>query len=567
MNLFNWVKNLNSSVEKNELPSVSLEVESLEDRQMLATFTEYPNVAESWQMESKQGAWTAYGNVYEGDGDTIESRFKINNSTFQHFTVAGNAWTTGYTPTINNIIRHEYTNKNRLTLEFDLRKYTHYSLDKVELVLDESNHLQEIGGPAFNRVTKVLQTNRIKNEDSLVLKGYQADLRSDSNDYNRPGKTVTTFSSRSIGKGRIKVDITDYVNTMRDRGVEKIGLRIQAGNPFVLEHFGFGDTVNNRSQRLRISGRPHKINKVIFRDLHTEKLQYLSVGEHGYFNGFSTFQGDLKITGPSDAKIESLQLEVREFNRDDNQNRIGDLLLTREFNSKFSKRLKNVFGGDKQVFVNDTQFVKMKSSRLNIPAELGQVEDVVLGVRARFESGAEVYRMYQSPERYGPIRVLVNHESNSRFGSDNRSVGGDGWVQPQVKFSLERFEKWHNIVVGDASKLNGGRLAPHKPNLHNRGAEVEAKWKTSKRLKNGRYLGNFKANKASALRLIDLLNDEVAGLFIHSIHVDFDKSDSSAFWNTIKFEWLNDGRLASWVIKDSPGMTDRFRIQFFEPPE
>ncbi|WP_046867211.1 penicillin-insensitive murein endopeptidase [Microvirga massiliensis] len=118
-------------------------------------------------------------------------------------------------------------------------------------------------------------------------------------------------------------------------------------------------------------------------------------------------------------------------------------------------------------------------------------------------------------------------------------MGGDDWALPSIIGILEYFED--QIVVGDISNMNGGRFAPHAS--HDDGTHVDA-WST----------GYDARDAATAARMIDLLNDDTYGSSIGTVFV----TRADAIWNAIDGVRLDDGRLATDVIRHATAHTTHF---------
>jgi hypothetical protein len=274
-----------------------------------------------------------------------------------------------------------------------------------------------------------------------------------------------------------------------------------------------------------------EITSLALVDIDGSALQYLSAAPHTYFGGNTRIHGTVTVEGNSQDQLQSLVLEIT-------QN--GAVVATGTLAPTPAATLIAPFGLAERVQVIQRQLL------FNIPsAQLSGIDvsaDGTLGLRVRACStkGEEATRDVQS------VQILARYTGNNRYGPRDTAVGGDDWIRPSV---LNLLDQVADVDFGDMANMNGGTFDPHAS--HGNGLNVD-----------GKYAGYAARDAACAQTMIDHLNTAAYGSSITQVFVTYTSTQTNVFYQAIKDVTLNDGRLATNVIRPVTNHDTHFHWRF-----
>jgi len=278
-----------------------------------------------------------------------------------------------------------------------------------------------------------------------------------------------------------------------------------------------------------IEERSLAISSVQLNDIDNSQLQFLSASPHNYFNGQTRVHGTITLEGEQDDSLNSVLLEVVQG---------GTVVATGNLDQGAQGTLLQPFGDDNQISIDSSQLL------FNLdPAGINSTVNGTLSLRvkAQTESGDEV------TEEAGTVNILRQIEDVLRYGQRDETEGGDDWVIPSVANLIEGYD---GLTWGDFSNMNAGRFAPHAS--HRNGNDGD-----------GWFNGYNARDAATASTIIDHLNEE-NGDRITFVFVTFVAEEGNAFYDAISDITLNDGRLATDVIRPVRGHSTHYHWRVAE---
>ncbi|MGV3556907.1 T9SS type A sorting domain-containing protein, partial [Larkinella arboricola] len=252
-------------------------------------------------------------------------------------------------------------------------------------------------------------------------------------------------------------------------------------------------------------------------------LKYLSIDQHPYFGGKVPIYGTIKIKGPKEDRLNSLNLEVLQG---------GKVIATADLVSSAQSKLFEPFGSDEQVEIN------IKELLFEIPSTDPLDADgiVQLRINAKTENGQDATKDYD--QSLPNMRLF----KGTRDGSDrDEDEGGDGWGLPSViQYADGLPAGWG---VNDISNMCGNDTPDHKS--HEDGVDIDID-----------FSGYVNRNAEVAQTLIDFLNSPL-GNRVSVMFVTYNK----AFTSAIQSVTLANGVKASTKIQNIKGHADHFHIR------
>jgi hypothetical protein len=339
-----------------------------------------------------------------------------------------------------------------------------------------------------------------------------------------PGSNVSDASSmNSLGRGAF--------NTVGATSDRSITLSVEGGS--VVQVIGTVSNVGDGAydSRLIIDSIEEiaiNIESVALQDIDGSTLQYFSGDTHAYFATHTPIRGTIKIAGPEDVTILSIELNLIQG---------GGIVATGELHPE-SAALLTAFGSDEIIELTESSFM------FNVPSTNGVSTTVDGSVNLQMlvtsDNGDEILH------DIGSVSVLDWFDGDNRYGGRDAGVGGDSWALPSVVSFAGNFPS-HSF--GDFSNMHGGRFAPHAS--HRSGNDLD-----------GWFLGYNARNAGTAATLIAILNGAQGGQ-IERVFVTFTQAENDLFWTAIENVTLNDGRAATSVIRSVGGHTGHYhwRIQ------
>lgn len=272
------------------------------------------------------------------------------------------------------------------------------------------------------------------------------------------------------------------------------------------------------------------ITRLRLLDIGNDALGFLSATLHPYFDGNTRIHGTVTIEGSDQDMLQSLVLEVL-------QN--GIVVATGDLTPTPSTSLLAPFGAAERVEIAQPQLL------FNIPsAQLNGIDAnadgaLILRARARSVNGEEA--TCEAP----PVQILARYTGNNRYGVRDAAVGGDDWARPSVLTVLNQIV---GVDYGDMSNMNGGRFPPH--DSHQVGLDVD-----------GWYAGYNARDTAAAQTMLGHLNSPY-GSRIERVFVAYVAAPGNSFFQAIQGVVLNDGRLATNVIRPEASHDTHFHWRF-----
>jgi hypothetical protein len=292
-----------------------------------------------------------------------------------------------------------------------------------------------------------------------------------------------------------------------------------------------GSPGNNVQVYAHVEPKVLEITSLSLVDIDGTPLQYLSATPHTYFNGNTRVHGTVTIEGNSQDQLQSLVLEVIQNNA---------VVATGTLAPTPAATLIAPFGANEKVRIVQQQLLFNISS-----VQLGGINasadgTLNLRVRAISSNGEEATRDAQA------VQILARYTGNNRYGVRDAVVGGDDWVRPSVLALLSQVV---GVDYGDMSNMNAGSFAPDHA-THRDGLDVD-----------GFFAGYAARNAATAQTLIGHLNSPY-GSRITRVFVTYTPSPTNAFFQAIQGVLLNDGRLATDVIRPVANHDTHFHWRF-----
>lgn len=287
---------------------------------------------------------------------------------------------------------------------------------------------------------------------------------------------------------------------------------------------------NNVKVYTHVETKPLAVTSLTLLDINNEALRFLSATPHTYFGGNTRIHGTVTVEGSALDTLQSLVLEVLQG---------GAVVATGTLVPTPAASLLVPFGIAERVVVAQRQLLfNIPSNQLN---GINASQDGTLGLRVRAQSanGQEATRSAQT------VQILARYTGNNRFGVRDEAVGGDDWARPSV---LAVLAQPVGVSYGDMSNMNGGLFAPHAS--HGDGLDVD-----------GSYPGYNARNAATAQTMIGHLNSAYGSSIIR-VFVTYTASPANAFFQAIQGVVLNDGRLATDVIRPVVGHDTHFHWRF-----
>jgi CARDB len=265
----------------------------------------------------------------------------------------------------------------------------------------------------------------------------------------------------------------------------------------------------------------------------SDPLQYLSIGPHTYFGGYTRVWGTIRIKGAAADKLTELELEVI----------VGGQIKARGLLTAALKPvLYQSFGSDGVLEVTVNQHLFSLPSADTTDIDQATNGGVLLRVRAESEKEPDG----ATKEHPGYPHRLVSHNAGRYKDNDfNRAEGGDSWVKPTVKPIVESFT---SVEWGDASNMNGAQIEPHAE--HRTGNDVD-----------GWFTGYNDRGAEDANRMVELLNaahDRGYVKRVERVLVTYAVAASDPFYAAIAEVELKDGRNAIDVIVPASDHADHF---------
>ena len=259
-------------------------------------------------------------------------------------------------------------------------------------------------------------------------------------------------------------------------------------------------------------------------DVDNSLLRLISGDDHTYFSGNTRIHGTFTVVGPEDDSLTSLTLEIIQG---------GSVVATGSLDSGVSSTVLTSFGADEEIRIDSPSLL------FNIPAangiDVGTNGTVSLRIKAATADGGEATR------DIGTVRLLARFAGGNRYGDRDTNQGGDDWVKPSV---LSVVNGYGGNLWGDFSNMHGGQFAPH--GSHRTGNDID-----------GWFSGYNNIDAQTAQTIIDQLN-AAGGSNITLVFVSYQASPTDPFWNAMNTVTLNDGRLASDVIRPLGGHDTHF---------
>lgn len=264
------------------------------------------------------------------------------------------------------------------------------------------------------------------------------------------------------------------------------------------------------------------------RDFDDSALTAFSAWQHVYFDGNTRLNGTLALRGDADDRLANVSIQVIEG---------GQVIATGYLSAEGRASLLNRTFGTSGVLEVPTSRLLYEVSACQFPHTNRTTNPrVTLRVVVDTAAGAHAERDVAS------VPLLVRYTADNRHGSRNAQRGGDGWLLPTVRNTIEAIP---GVTWGDMSDMNGGPFTDHGG--HDGGTVTEA-----------RFSGYSARNAATARRLIRMLNDPSYGSQIAAVEVTF----TAALRRAIRGVVLNDGRLATDVIRNAPGNVENFHVRW-----
>ena len=264
-------------------------------------------------------------------------------------------------------------------------------------------------------------------------------------------------------------------------------------------------------------------------------LTYLSIDQHAILNGKVPIYGTIKLVGPKDDKLTSLNLEVLQ----------GDNVLSKtELAESARTKLFEVFGDDEKVEIT----VKELLFEIGSTAPLSADGNVQLRLNAKTEKGQEATINYGTD-----LPNLRLYKGTNRFSGrdENELDRGDGWGLPSI---IEYAGKLP-YLINDISNMNGNLFKPH--NTHGEGVAIDLRYE-------GYYdKNNPKKTEVHAKALTDFLNTPL-GQQVEVMYVTFERVPTDKFWTAIQSTTITSGGKkvkASEIIRLANGHLDHFHIR------
>jgi hypothetical protein len=284
-----------------------------------------------------------------------------------------------------------------------------------------------------------------------------------------------------------------------------------------------------------------KIPNLTLNDIDNKPLQFLSTDDHPYFSGTTRIHGTITVKGRPKHELESLVLEMRDED---------GTVATARLAGGVKATLLTKFGSDEKVTVDKSKLLFVLPSAQAALLDSAENGEVALRVVAKTKPTFALPQGLKNVRTFGSVPKLVRYSNANRYGGRDADKGGDDWVKPSVRPVAEHFA---GINWGDFSNMNGGPFPPHAS--HKTGNDID-----------GAFAGYAARDAATAATIIEHLNDDTYGSRIQRVFVAFnrpgtpranwlrceggpDTSAHGAFWNAIQGITLDDGRLASAVIR------------------
>lgn len=264
-------------------------------------------------------------------------------------------------------------------------------------------------------------------------------------------------------------------------------------------------------------------------DIDESPLSYLSASAHPYFGGNTRIHGTITVEGAADDALESLKLEVI-------QN--GQVVATATLDTGATSKLLQAFGDDNQVSVSSSQLLFNL-----VPQNINVANNGTLSLRARARSQSWEEVTYD----LGAVQILRRFNSTDRYGGRDEAEGGDDWAKPSVAGFVESRT---GVLWGDFSNMNAGRFIGHAS--HRTGNDAD-----------GWFSGYNALDAGTAATIIGHLNQPNASR-ITMVFVTYQAQAGNAFYDAIQNVTLNDGRLATDVIRPVAHHTTHFHWRIAE---
>jgi hypothetical protein len=284
-------------------------------------------------------------------------------------------------------------------------------------------------------------------------------------------------------------------------------------------------------------------------------LEFISMGEHRFFEGNTLLYGTIALRGERGAILEEITLELL----------LGGEVefIARLTEEAQSELITMPFPPDG--FIRFEQDGHKPRALFKLGA-WDQDEPVLqeisykLRVRAKSEGGGE-----STLDLPRSVKLLIPFKTDAKVFDPDPQYGGDYWVRPSVKPVIEYFMNLkkgyinlpakteivlNGFLVNDISNMNGGPFEPHVG--HRNGCEFDGFFYELKNIDGSDY------DEKIALKLIAYLNDECFGSRIEKIFVEPHPEKGDKFWQTIKSAHLLDGRTASDVVQWYAGHRNHF---------
>jgi hypothetical protein len=271
-------------------------------------------------------------------------------------------------------------------------------------------------------------------------------------------------------------------------------------------------------------------------DIDDQRLQHVSASAHAYFGGATRIHGTIRIVGREGDGVASVELHALHE---------GEAIATAQLAPEAESKLIAPFGASGILEVATPQLLFELPASEAALIEASGAEVVTLQVEATSTRGETASKDYTVP-----VGVLLRYTTANRYGPRDEVEGGDDWTQRSVREFLSHYE--NDITIGDISNMNGGPFPPHVS--HRNGLDVD-----------GWYPGYNARDANAAAIMLDLLN-RPSGHRVSTVFVTYDQAPGDSFWEAIEAVTLDDGRLATEVIRPLSGHTGHFHWVVTDQP-
>ncbi len=266
-------------------------------------------------------------------------------------------------------------------------------------------------------------------------------------------------------------------------------------------------------------------------------LDYISISQSNkHFGGQTRLGGSLKVSGDAADTLSDVYLEIKS-----RTGSIAKAVLSESGKYLLGKSLGSGAGSLTTSSVSDLfELSNSEAAKIDVKSD-GNVDLTLVAISSSGEKATKTLPT---------LKILTTYNGSNLYSKESDEIqGGDNWALPSTIELANHYAS--KIKVNDFSNMNGGNFYGgrlYKPHAsHKEGTDFD-----------GIYDGYIARDAKSADIMMDLLNDTQFGSRIFMVGVTYKQIAGNSFYDEIKGKRLNDGRLATNVIRPWENHEDHF---------